>query len=116
MNIDCKVECKAPCCGEVQLRLRKEKGSKEINPKKLAVGDWLFVAGITWVKRKNGLWKCRCFDVRTKQCRVYPYRPPLCRLFYCQQVREKRKIKSPVNVKGPTADLIYAINFNSSDR
>ena len=92
--MDCK-ECKHTCCDDLSIKL--EPGTKNlIDPLKCKPGDWFFTHGITLVKKRNGLWKCRAFDSKTKLCRIWKYRPPLCRGFFCPDVKKKER-KLPVN-------------------
>lgn len=80
-TLACK-ECKRTCCDDQQINLRE--GQKDIDPNKLKAGDWLTTHGIIWVKKRNGKWKCRAFDARRRLCRIWRYRPHLCRTFFCQ--------------------------------
>jgi len=96
------------CCDNITLELRKEyKGSAL--PSNLKAGDWLYVAGIIWVKKINGLWKCLSFDSKTRLCKIYKYRPPLCRSFQCKYAIKKKVGKLPVNYRSGDADSVYKI-------
>jgi len=104
MKITCK-ECKQTCCDNMTIILRE--GQKALNPVKLKRGDWLYVAGITFVKKANGLWKCRAFDSTTRLCKIYPYRPPLCRGFQCEYAK-KKAVKLPQNyIPDTTYKLVF---------
>jgi len=92
-RFSCK-DCLDTCCNDMKIVLSK--GKKGKNPSKLKAGDWFYVMGITLVKKKNGLWKCRAFDTKTKLCRIWRYRPPICRHFFCDWSREVKR-KLPVN-------------------
>lgn len=106
-KINCKKDCRYTCCDDVGLELRKDIAG--INPNYLPVGAWLYVAGIIWKKKKNGLWRCLCFNVKTRLCKIYLQRPPLCRSFLCPHGRKKRVGKLPANYKASTADAVYEI-------
>lgn len=106
-KIKCK-DCKKTCCDDVKLALRG--GVKGVDPNGAKVGDWLYVAGITWVKKKSGLWKCRAFDTKARLCKIYAYRPPLCRGFACKWGRRRKK-KRALNATGGNGDPAYTITF-----
>lgn len=106
-KILCK-NCKQPCCDNMAITLKKSQ--KGLNLAKLKKGDWLYVAGITWVKKSNGLWKCVAFDIKTGLCKIYRYRPPLCRSFQCKYAK-KNSIKLPLNYITNSADTIYELTF-----
>lgn len=107
-KISCR-DCKRTCCDDIKLILLK--GQKGINPEKAKTGSWLFTVGITWVKKKNGLWKCRAFDSKKRLCRIYKYRPPLCRYFVCKWGKKKR-LKNPLNETGRYGSSVYKIVFS----
>ena len=102
--------CKNTCCDNMKITVRKEHQDKVSDPAKMGIGTWLFAAGIIWVKKKNEKWKCRAFDTKTKLCRIYKYRPPLCRGFQCKFA--KRRInKQPINYHDVAGDRIYILTF-----
>lgn len=86
-KIDCK-DCKRTCCDNMRI----EKGKEEygIGLKK---GSLLYVKGIIWKKKANGLWSCIAFDSQKKACKIWKYRPPLCRYYFCQFAKKKKRIK-----------------------
>jgi len=86
--IDCK-NCKRTCCDNQDIYLKKK--IKEIDPHELKVGSWLYVKGIIWKKKKNGLWKCIAFDSKKRTCKIWKYRPPLCRYYFCQFAKKKKR-------------------------
>ncbi len=88
--IDCK-DCKRTCCDDQSIYLKKR--AKGLDPSKLKVGSWLLVKGITWVKKKNGLWKCIAFDSKKRICKIWRYRPLVCRYYFCQFAKKKRRKK-----------------------
>ena len=87
-------ECRRTCCDDQEIRLKK--GQKDVDPRKLKTGDWLTTHGIIWVKKRNGKWRCRAFDARKRLCRIWRYRPHLCRIFFCEWAK-KRVQKLPAN-------------------
>jgi len=94
----------------MKIGIRDDYKEKAINPQELIPGTWLLVSGITWVKKKNEKWKCRAFDIKTKLCRIYKYRPPLCRGFQCKFAR-KRIRKRAINYLRVVGDSIYTLTF-----
>lgn len=105
--MDCK-ECKYTCCDD--LGIKPDTASKGITkPSECKPGDWFFVKGITLVKKKNGLWRCLAFDPRTRLCRIWRYRPPVCRGFFCSDVKRKKR-KLPVNY-WDSEDKRYSLFF-----
>jgi len=106
-KIDCK-ECVRTCCDGIRLE-KKIKG--EIDPKEVPVGGWIYTHGITFVKKKNGLFKCRAFDSRKRLCRIWNYRPPICREFFCKYSNKKKR-KRILNKK--VVDNIFDIYFEIS--
>ncbi len=93
-KISCR-DCLDTCCEGMKIVLKKKKIGK--NPNKAKTGDWFYVSGIILIKKKNGLWRCRAFDVQNKVCRIWQYRPPICRSFFCNWAKSKRR-KLPINV------------------
>jgi len=88
--LDCK-DCKRTCCDDQNIYLKK--GAKGPIPAKLKVGSWLLVKGVIWVKKKNTLWKCIAFDAKKRICKIWKYRPALCRYCFCQFAKKKRRKK-----------------------
>lgn len=106
MKIGCK-NCKVTCCDDVSLELRKDIAG--INPSYLSMGAWLYVAGIIWKKKKNGLWRCIAYNAETHLCKIYLQRPPLCRSFRCEFSKQKKVGKLPANYKAGASDAVYKI-------
>jgi len=105
-KINCK-DCRRTCCDNVSVKLCYPE-KKGIDPTSLKVGDWIYVSGITLVKKKNGLFRCRAFNTKTKLCRIWRYRPPLCREFFCKWTRKKKR-KMPVN----EGKRVYYLEFTT---
>jgi len=80
-------ECVRTCCdGQTITRKHNNIG---VDPDKLKPGSWLEVKGIGWVKLKTGFWRCRAFDPKTRLCRIWRYRPSVCRDWTCLYVRKR---------------------------
>ena len=107
-KITCK-DCKRTCCDNVSIHLCHPRRKKVLRPSTLKVGDWLYVSGITLVKKKNKLFKCRAFNSKTRLCRIWRYRPPMCREFFCSYTKRKRKRKLPLNER----ENVYYLYFKT---
>ncbi|KKN28931.1 hypothetical protein LCGC14_0849290 [marine sediment metagenome] len=105
---NCK-DCKRTCCDDMKLSLHE--GCKSINPEGVKKGNWIYAAGVYWVKKVNGLWRCAALNVKTRLCRIYKYRPMLCRAWTCKY-GIKKSVKLPVN-KGGAYDANYKITFSA---
>ena len=109
MRIACK-KCKGNCCNNMTIDFQE--GQEGINPNDLKKGDWLYIAGITFAKKANELWKCLAFDTKSQLCKIYKYRSPLCRSFQCKYSKKSaNNNKLPVNYESQSADKIYKLNF-----
>ena len=86
-KISCK-DCVRTCCDDADIKLKH--GRKGVDPLTLKTGDWLYVKDIIWVKKKNGLWRCRAFDPKTRLCRIWKYRPIVCRYYFCPFTKKKK--------------------------
>lgn len=86
-KISCK-NCIRTCCDDADIKLRPKR--KGVDPSTLKTGDWLYVKDIIWVKKKNGLWRCRAFDPIKRLCRIWEYRPAICRYYFCPFSKKKK--------------------------
>jgi len=86
-KIDCK-DCVRTCCDDADIKLKR--GRKGVDLSTLKTGDWLYVKGIIWVKKKNGLWQCKAFDLKTRLCRIWGYHPIICRYYFCPFAKKKK--------------------------
>lgn len=112
-KMNCK-ECVRTCCDMMEIRRKNKK--KGLDPNKIKIGDWLEVAGIIWKKCKNGFWRCIAFDVKTRLCKIWKYRPEVCRSWNCSFCKKTYR-KTVLN----RAELIdihhrgsYTLNFSAS--
>lgn len=108
-KISCN-ECVNKCCDNFKIKLRGKKGRKL---GKLKTGAKIFIIGITLIKKANGLWKCIAYDHKTGLCKIHPYRPPLCRWFFCEYAKQKGNKKI---LNAPLQDPLYGLHFNFSFR
>jgi len=95
-KINCK-DCLLTCCDNVLIKLKNGESSSITDPSKLSIGSWFYLSGITLIKKKNGLWKCRALDAKTKLCKIWRYRSPICRYFFCHWAKVKTR-KLPYNM------------------
>lgn len=72
-------------------------GTKSPDPDKLSTGAWIYESGIWFIKKANGRWRCRAFDTKKKICKIYPYRPPVCRWFKCPHAKKTKLVRMPDN-------------------
>lgn len=79
-KITCK-ECIRTCCDGIEIRRRDK--SKGVDPNKLEIGSLMVVQGVIWKRLKSGLWRCIAFDAKARLCKIWRYRPHLCRYWTC---------------------------------
>lgn len=89
--------CPVTCCDNLNVKVNRNREGKRLSlikdPKDFKEGDILEILGITLIKKNNGLWKCKALDPETKKCKIYDYRPYICRTFTCQYCQQSRKNK-----------------------
>ena len=79
-KMNCK-DCVRTCCDAMEIKRKSKK--KGLDPKEIKTGELLEVAGIIWKKLKSGLWRCIAFNSKTRLCRIWKYRPEVCRSWSC---------------------------------
>ena len=94
-KINCK-DCVRTCCDG--MRITREDKSKGLDPRTLEVGSLLVVQGVIWKKLKSGLWRCIAFDAKKRLCKIWRYRPHLCRSWNCGHIRPS-KYKEVINLE-----------------
>ena len=112
-KITCK-ECIRTCCDG--MGITREDKRKGLDPCKLEIGSLHVVKGIIWKKLKSGLWRCIAFDPKKRLCKIWRYRPHLCRSWNCGYTRPSR-FKEVSNLK-EVQDLHnqenYSLHFSLS--
>ena len=109
-KINCK-DCVRTCCDNMRIVLKKR--AKGFNPEDAEVGDLFEVKGVIWRKKKNNLWKCIAFDSKKRLCRIWKYRPLMCKIWFCPYAKKKvrkKVIKESVKSKYKILLNIRGIN------
>ena len=115
-KITCR-ECVRTCCDE--MRIDRTDKTKGVNPDELKVGSLLVVQGVIWKKLKSGFWGCIAFDAKKRLCKIWKYRPHLCRFWVCGFAKKSRRklISNSDDVFELQSKDNYSIHFsvNSQD-
>ena len=86
-KLTCK-ECIRTCCDGMEIR--RENKNKGVDPHKLEVGSLMVVQGVIWKKLDSGFWRCIAFDPKKRLCKIWKYRPHVCRKWNCGHTKTSR--------------------------
>jgi len=111
--MNCK-DCIRTCCDMMEIRRKNKK--RGLDPDKIKVGDWLEIAGIIWKKLKNGLWRCIAFNPKTRLCKIWKYRPEVCRSWSCVYCKKtyRKTILNRTELYSIHKKAYYTLNFSAS--
>ena len=112
-KMNCK-DCVRTCCDAMEIRRRDKK--KGLDLKKIKVGELFEVAGVIWKKLKNGLWRCIAFDVKTRLCKIWKYRPEVCRSWSCSYCKKTyhKTVLNRMELSAIYKKAHYTLNFSAS--
>jgi len=110
-KIICK-KCVRTCCDGMEIR--REDQSKGVDPRKLDVGSLLVVQGIIWKKLESGLWRCIAFDPKKRSCKIWRYRPHVCRMWNCglTSTSKYKEVSNLEEVKDLHNQENYGLHFS----
>lgn len=112
-KMSCK-DCVRTCCDAMEIRRKSKK--KGLDPKEIKAGELLEVAGIIWKKLKNGLWRCIAFDPKTRLCKIWKYRPEVCRSWSCPFCKKtyRKTVLNRANLANIYSRAHYTLHFEAS--
>lgn len=94
-KIDCKT-CSYNCCDDVVLE-RCTGNKHDADPLALPTGALIYIEGMWWKRKSDGRWRCIALDIKKNLCKIYKYRPPICRWFKCAIAKKGRSPRMPDN-------------------